>query len=235
MWCVIPAAGRSTRMGELTRDRPKALLEVGGRPLLEHLLGRLTAPVTDVCIVTSPDELRALQRLGTRHGPLHLHYVVQSGPAGVADAVRQACSVVSGPFLALMGDCYYDTPLTDFVDRWQATDAHGAVLIEPADEAGGQPMGLVRLTEGRVSEILKAPWNEATEWRVCGAYLFPESFFVVASDTPPADSGEQELEDVVTGLIARGARFAAIRYEGWRRNINTPEDLAAVEQRISRG
>jgi dTDP-glucose pyrophosphorylase len=151
----------------------------------------------------------------------------------VADAVGRASNFVRGSFLVVMGDCYYEQALTDLVERWLGTDATGAVLVEPADSAGGQAMGLVRLSGGRIAQICKAPWTGDHDWRVCGAYLFPESYFVAAADTPPADSGEFELEDVVTRLVADGATFTAVPYGGWRRNINTPDDLAAVERRIA--
>jgi glucose-1-phosphate thymidylyltransferase len=233
MWCVIPAAGRSTRMLTMTRDRPKALLEVDGIPLITHLLDRLGAVVTDACIVVAPDGVEPLGRLGDRYGHLNLHYVIQPRATGVADAVSRSSSLVRGPFLVVMGDCYYDRTLTGFIDRWKGVDAAGAILVEPADAAGGQPMGLVRLTEGRIAEIFKAKWTGDTDWRVCGAYLFPESYFAAAASTPPSDSGEHELEDVVTRLMKDGTSFSAIRYGGWRRNINTPDDLAAVERRIA--
>jgi len=236
MWCVIPAAGRGNRLRTLTAGCPKALLEVSGRPLVEHLLDRLHEPFTDVCLVTSPDHFGSFRRLlGNRYQDLRLHLTVQTEPTGVADAVSQAAGVVRGPFVVLMGDCYYDSDLSSFPLQWQNQDSHGAVLVEPADEAGGQPMGLVTLAGNRIGRIFKAPWEGETEWRVCGAFLFPESFFAVAAAMPRAESGEFELEDVVTRLIATGATFHAIPYEGWRRNINTPDDVAAVEERIAAG
>ena len=51
MWCVIPAAGRGSRMGPAAADLPKALLNAGGRPLLAWLLAGLGAAVTDVCVI----------------------------------------------------------------------------------------------------------------------------------------------------------------------------------------
>ena len=235
LWCVIPAAGRSTRIGGLTRGRPKALLEIGNKSVIEHLLDRLGEPFTDACIVAAPDGLELLRRLGDSHGDLGLHYAVQPEATGVADAVSRASDLFRGPFVVLMGDCFYDQTLSGFVERWKETEDQGAVLVEPAASAGAQPMGLVTVSDHRVSEIFKAPWAGETDWRVCGAYLFPESYFAAAADTPPAESGERELEDVVTRLIATGVTFRAIPYGGWRRNINTPEDLAAVEERVAEG
>lgn len=54
MKVIIPAAGYATRLGELTRDRPKHLLDVGGKPIINHLIeGLEDIPVSDVYVVTN--------------------------------------------------------------------------------------------------------------------------------------------------------------------------------------
>ena len=236
MWCVIPAAGRARRLRSRAAGRSKALLEVAARPLVAHLLDRVAGPFTDVCLVTSQDDLAVFRELlGNRYRDLRLHYAVQAKPAGVADAVSQAAAWVCGPFVVLLGDCYFDGEISDFPMRWEGTGSDGAVLVEPVVTPGGEPMGLVTLVDDRIARIFKAPWAGDTDWRVCGAFLFPESFFDVAGETPRAASGEYELEDVVSRFIDAGAAFTAVPFSGWRRNINTPEDLAAVEKRIATG
>lgn len=235
MWCVVPAAGRATRLAGHTGGQPKALVPIGGRPLVEHLLERFGPRVTDVCLVCSPGHRDTLEgRLGKTAGALRLHYVVQPHPRGVADAVGHAMEHVDGAFLVVMGDCYFDASLADFADRWSKTGAEGAVLTEPADEAAGQPMGLVETRDGGVRRVFKATWTGQTEWRVAGAFLFPGSFREALAEVSPAGSDELELEDVVTRLMEGGATFAAIPYRGWRRNINTPEDLEEVRARLAR-
>ena len=231
---MIPAAGQATRLGSLAGGRPKALLEIGDRTLIEHLLDRLSAPFTGVCLVTGAHSLSGLQSLlGSRYRQLEIRYSVQPEPAGVADAVRRAEGLVEGPFVVAMGDCYFEAGLSDFPLRWAETGSPGAVLVEPASHAGGQAMGLVTVSGNRITRIFKATWSGETEWRVCGSFLLPESFFEEAARTPPGPSGEYELEDVVTRLMAQGADFDAIPYRGWRRNINTPGDLAAVTRRLT--
>lgn len=235
MWCVIPVAGRATRLASQSDGRPKALLPLGDRPLIEHLLIRLGPRVTDACLVCSPDHREAFEALlGRERGGVRLHYAVQPRPLGVADAVGRAAGSARGPLLVVMGDCYFDTSLAGFAERWYEAATDGAVLVERPDAAGGQSMGLVEVAHGRVERIFKSPWTGQTDWRVCGAYLFPRSFFDVVADIAPADSGEIELEDAVTRLILGGAGFAAVPYGGWRRNINTPADLEAVRRRLAR-
>ena len=234
MWCVIPVAGRATRLAAQAAGRPKALIEIGGRSIIEHLLDRIGPPVTDVCLVTGATGSERFARLDAVAAGPRIHLVSQPEPAGVADAVGRAAPLVRGPFVVIMGDCWYERPLADFPERWAASGADGAVLVEPPTEANGQPVGLVRVVDRRVTRIFKAPWADEAEWRVAGAYLFGDSFFeALTATTPAAASGEVELEDVVTRLIEAGETFQAIPYAGWRRNINTPADLQAVRERIA--
>jgi len=232
MWCVIPVAGRATRLSGHAGVKPKALIEIDGQSIIEHLLDRLDAPFSDACLVTRPDCAVDFAVLGDQRSGLRLHYAVQPEPIGVADAVARAASLIEGPFVVVMGDSYYDASLGSFPDRWEESGADGAVLVERANDVDDQPMGLVRVADRRVTRIFKARWAGEPGWRVAGAYLFGEEFFEVVSDTPPAESGEVELEDVVTRLMHRGQSFQAIPLPGWRKNINTPADLDAVLRRL---
>jgi glucose-1-phosphate thymidylyltransferase len=233
MWCVIPVAGRATRLGGSTAGDPKALLSVGGRPLLAHLLDRLGPPVADVCLVSATPNGGFRERFGDRWGDVRLHYAVQSDARGVAHAVGRAEPMVEGTFVALIGDSYFADPLAPYILRWQETLAAGGVLVEPT--AGGRPgeaMGLVELAGESVTRIFKAPYTGQASWRVCGMMMLPEQFFAALGDVEPAESGEYELEEVVTLLIEGGTEFRAIRYAGWRRNVNTPADLDEVRRRV---
>jgi glucose-1-phosphate thymidylyltransferase len=72
--CVILAAGYATRLYPLTLDRPKALLPVAGKPMLEHLLARLEeVPLEDVLVVTNSKFARAFEEwAAARGGGVHV-------------------------------------------------------------------------------------------------------------------------------------------------------------------
>ena len=232
MWCVIPAAGEGSRMTPLTGGAPKCLLEIGGESLIERVLGQLRPAVTKACIVTAPGG-RALQdRLGDRFTGMRLHYVVQPRRRGVADAVLRAESVVRGPFAVVMADGFFGEALSPYLEAWREGPDSGAVLFEDIQEDAEGPMGILQIRNGRVAATWKGPPQAGLRHRNSGALMFPEATFDVLRRLRPAANGELELEDAVTELMRCGPSFAAIRYAGWRRNLNTPEDVQWVERRL---
>ena len=237
MWCVIPAAGRGTRLGPLAQGRPKPLLPVAGRPLLLYVLDRIPSAVTRVCLVVGPEDGAVRQAVGDRHGGRPIRFVTQRRPRGVAHAVARARGVVEGSFLVVMGDVWYERPIDGLVQAWRRSGADGAVLVEPvrSERQADQPAGIVRVRDGSVVGLEKRGLFAGDELRVAGAMLLPQAAFGTLETAPSARSGEYELEDAVTRLLDGGCRFVAVRCDGSRRNINTAGDLAAVEARIAAG
>jgi N-acetyl-alpha-D-muramate 1-phosphate uridylyltransferase len=120
MQAVILAGGLATRLGALARDRPKSLIEVGGRPFLAWQLERLArSGFSDVllCIGHLGAQIRAFAGDGSAFG-LRVR-CREDGPRalGTAGALRAALDELAPEFLVTYGDSYlpfdYSTPLTD--------------------------------------------------------------------------------------------------------------------------
>src|ERR1051325_6435242 len=108
MQAVIMAAGRGSRMKELTETTPKSMLRVNNKPLLEYKLDVLPKEVTDVVIVVKylGDVIR--NHFGSEYRGMKIHYVEQESPtAGTADAVWKAKPYITGKFFAMNGDNIY--------------------------------------------------------------------------------------------------------------------------------
>lgn len=233
MWCIIPAAGKGTRMAPVVGGLPKTLIEVGGESLLARLISGVEEAVDGICIVIPPSGegrqalRRAIESLDTE---VPIQTRTQIDRKGVADAVWQCRSVVDGPFLVAMADVVYDPPLAPYVTALESAGLP-AVLVEPTTGPTREPAGVVTVADARVTAIEKRPVAVSDEFRVAGAFAFPREAFQVFGTARPG-SGEFELEDVVNVLMKQGPVHAVV-YDGWRRNVNTPRDLKEVRTRIS--
>ena len=108
---IIPAAGLGTRMRSLAGNRPKELLEIGGKPLIAHAVeGIARSGIAQVAVVVSPAKEGIGQVLLERYprallGPCELIFIMQGRPLGVADAVSRCRDFTEGePFALVMPD-----------------------------------------------------------------------------------------------------------------------------------
>ncbi len=232
MWCVIPVAGEASRLRGMTKGRPKSLLKVHGRSILDRLIERLPPGVSDICLIVSTEGEAIRSEVGDELHGRAVHYAIQPEPVGVADAIGRARDQVRGPFLVVMGDVFYGEPLAPYLGVWERSGADGAVLVEPLSPADGT-MGLVWLEEGRVVGIRKGRYDDRADARVCGMCVLPHAAIELCGRVARAETGESELEDVIAMMLESGAQFAAVPFHGWRRNINTQDEVFQVEDYLA--
>lgn len=233
MRAVIPAAGEGTRLRPLTADRPKGLVEVAGRPLLEHVFGALAGlPVDEAIVVVGYRGDDIVERFGERVGSLRLRYVRQDEPRGLADAVSRAEPHVDSDVLVLNGDNVLDADLTPVLEhhRRRAPAATVPVQRVPATEAA--ETGVAVVEDGRVRRVVEKPAEPPARTALTGAFVFSPAIFDACRAVARGHTGEYELSAAIQALIARGERVDAVPFPGWRRNVNTPADVEAVERRL---
>ena len=107
MQAVILAAGRGTRMKELTQSVPKPMLRVLGKSLIEHKLDALPASVTEVILVVGYQGDVIRTAFGDEFGGRTIRYVEQSELNGTAGALWQAKDLLTDRFVVMMGDDLY--------------------------------------------------------------------------------------------------------------------------------
>lgn len=129
---AILAGGRATRLGSLAHDVPKALLEVAGRPFVDHqldLLRRHGIRRVVMCLGHLAQPLRAHLGDGTAHG-LEIRYS-EDGPRslGTGGALRRAAPLLGDVFWVLYGDSYTDIDFRSVLRHFLGTRALGCMTV----------------------------------------------------------------------------------------------------------
>jgi dTDP-glucose pyrophosphorylase len=230
---VLLAAGRGTRMRELTTDLPKPMIEVRSKPILQHMVeGLREAGVRQFLIIVGyrADAVQNFFGDGSRYN-IEIQYatqVVQDGTGRVVDLARNFAG--DSPFVLNYGDILVDPAnykrLLDLADdveaiisvkRGEDVSKGGAVFVN-------DQMELVDLREKPEPGEPTSPWYNA------GLYAFRPSIFDFTAKLKPSPRGEYELTDAVRDLARSGKKVQALELVGAWADVRDPEILAKLNQ-----
>ncbi|MFH1144978.1 MAG: sugar phosphate nucleotidyltransferase [Candidatus Eisenbacteria bacterium] len=217
---LILAGGQGERLATLT-DRPKPLIEIGGRPFLGYLLDALAgAGVRRVVLLTGYRAALFPDRLAeelARHAGLEVLFLEEGTPLGTAGALKRALPHVGTRALVLNGDSYCALDLPDFL-RFHAAHPDALSLAAVRMPDAGDYGRLLIDGDGRlVGFDEKSAGGEA--WINAGLYGLPRRFFEALPDRPA--SLERE---VLPAWVAREPGWV-YRSSAYFCDIGTPERL----------
>jgi dTDP-glucose pyrophosphorylase len=247
MKAVILAAGKGTRMRELTNELPKPMLRVQGKPILEHIVaGIAAAGVRDIFIVT-----------GWRAEVVENHFgdgskwnacivfgrqVVQDGTGKAPELAKDF--IGDSPFLLTYGDILVP-PETypQMLRRFSEDDFAGVITVTRGEDAtkGGlnffdEQFCLKRLVEKpsreQLEQLRRDGWLKpgAPAWYNAGIYIFRPALFGFTARLQKSPRGEYELTDAISAMIAAGQKLAGLEIQGRWVDVRDPETLAKLER-----
>lgn len=216
MQAIIPLAGKGTRLRPHTHSRPKPLLRVANRPVLDHVLERLERAGVDeaICITGHlQDQIRTY--LDERHPELERRFVEQVEQLGTADAIRLAEPFVEGPVLIVFVDTIFEADL-GVIERRAEDD--GIVWAKEVEDY--QRFGVIVTDEdGYMERIIEKPTEPISRLANIGVYfirdveLMFEGIHHVMRGEPTR--GEYFLTDAFQYMIDHGDRLWTAEVEGW--------------------
>src|SRR6266446_585213 len=230
---VLLAAGRGTRMRDLTADVPKPMIKVRGKPIVLHIVeGLQSAGVKDFLIIIGyhGEMVREYFGDGTCFG-LQIKYatqVVQDGTGRVVDLAREF--VGQSPFVLSYGDILVDpVNYKSIVNLPDDIEAIVSVKQNEDVSKGGAVFVNERMEVMDIREK-PAPGELASMWYNAGVYAFRPSIFNWTSKLQPSPRGEYELTDAVRDLAQAGGKVQAFELEGEWADVRDPEILAQLNR-----
>lgn len=230
MKAVVLAAGEGVRLQPITSTRPKHLIKVGGKPILEHCLSALkTSGIDEALIVVhyEADQIRQYFGDGRKLG-LKIEYAEQKAILGTGNAVSVAELYVKDEFLLVYGDLVF-TPeaVKNVINLHQKKKPAATMAVVPVEKP--ENYGIVELeNEIEIKRIIEKPKREEAPSNLAnaGIYVLPTEIFARAKETPASIRGEWEITDAISLLLNEKKTFLAAKlsHDDWL-DIGRPWDL----------
>jgi glucose-1-phosphate thymidylyltransferase len=187
MKAIILAAGYATRLWPLTLDRPKPLLPVGGKPIIEHITAKLnrTTTLKEICIVTNSKFVDHFKDWRAGYKTKKGIKIIDDGMktpderrGSIGDTIFTIDKArIKTDILVIAGDNIFDFSLSDFLKTAKSNAPHASIgLFDVNDKKLAREYGIVSLHKDRIIESFqeKPEKPKSTLAAMC-LYYFPKS------------------------------------------------------------
>ncbi len=229
---VLLAAGKGTRMKDLTNELPKPMLEVRGKPILLHIVeGLRAAGVTDFCIIVGwrAEVVRDFFGDGSKFGVrvTYATQVVQDGTGKVVELARDFAG--SDPFVLSYGDILINP--ANYARLTELGAAEGIVTVKH-NEGEIAKGGCVVVNERfELTDLIEKPAGLApSPWYNAGVYTFRPSIFEFTAKLKLSPRGEYELTDAIQELARSGKIVRVVELSGDWADVRDPSVLAELNR-----
>ena len=223
MEAIILAGGKAERLGDAAGGRPKALVEIAGRPLAGYQVQQLAAAGVDRVIVSCAEGHERLFEAALGGVGPEIVAVGEAEPLGRGGGIRLAAALrrEPGDVFALNGDELVDVDLERMLGLQRTSDAAATIAVVPLRS----PFGVVDLDGDVVSGFREAPQLEG-HWVSCGIYVLGEEALARFPE-------RGDHETTTFPELAGEGRLRAHRHEGLWLTVNTPKDLRIAEEHLA--
>ncbi len=225
---VIPMAGLGTRLRPHTWSKPKQLVSVAGKPVLDHVLDMLST-------LPDPENVELINIVGYLgdqiedhmnkcHPNIKSHFVLQEDPRGQSHAIYLARRYLSGPMMVVFADTLIETDLSNLSN--EIFDA--VAWVKPVPDPRRFGVAVVD-HQNKVTKLIEKPKETHNNLAVVGFYYFRSSEDLISAIEEQMQlevqlKGEYFLVDAINLMLAKGLTMRTEKVDVWL-DAGTPEAL----------
>ena len=222
---LVLAGGKGERLWPLTQDRPKPMVEVNGRPIVEHHLAWLRANGIERAFLLTGymHEVIAEHFSVPRVDGLDVRCIAEASPLGRGGAYKNGyreAGLADNAVIATNGDVLTDQPLAPLVETHERADALATVLLTPMIS----PFGIVETDGGLVTGFREKP--PLPYWINAGVYVLTREAIARFPDV-----GDHETETFPA--LASEGRLAAFESGEYWKSVESQKDLREAGERLA--
>jgi NDP-sugar pyrophosphorylase family protein len=208
MQCIILAAGKGTRLRPLTENTPKPLVEVAGKPLLDHIVEALPTAIDELIIVTGYLGEQIRDHCGKEFHGRKVTYIHQEEQNGTAKALWLVKDLIKGRFLFMFADDIHGKN-----DLARAVSFSRSMLVSQVDNP--EKFGIVvRRPDGTISQMIEKPEHAPSNCASTGAMVLDQNIFQYEPQESKTIKGEYYLTEVIE-RYAKDFPIAVVEQNTW--------------------
>ena len=223
MQAVILVAGKSTRTYPLTITRPKPLLPVANKTIIEHILEQLKGLVDEVVLLVGYRKEMIKGFIGSEWQGIKISYCEQKEQLGTGHAVLQTVSFIKDRFIVLNGDDIYAHHDVEALMKYEY-----AALVRWEEDPSAYGVYEVD-DQNRVLNLVEKPKEFIGNLTNVGAYVFDKSIFDIIKKTPLSERGEIEITSSVL-MLSKIKTFYTHMLQGFWLSNGYPWELLDTQE-----
>ena len=231
MRAIIPVGGFGTRLKPHTLTHPKVLLNVGGKPIISHIVEKLIEEkITDVTFIVGYLGEKIEEYITSTFPQINACYVEQKELLGLGHAIYQAAKTFNNEeIIIILGDTVFDVDISQITKL--ETSSLGVKLVDDP-----RRFGVAELENGFISKLIEKPINPTTNLALVGLYFIKNSKLLASCleqlfNKNIRTNDEYQLTDALQIMIDNGEKFSTFPVEGWY-DCGKPETLLSTNQFI---
>ena len=211
MKAVIPVAGHGTRLEPHTLKLQKCLLPVAGKPVLEHILNRLTdAGVSDITLIIGHLG-KQVKEFCKSYEKAEFTFVEQTERLGLGHAVYQGLLHTDEPVVIVLGDAILELDYAKLLSSENTT-----IGVHPVPDP--QRFGIVELEGERIVKVIEKPENPPSNLAIIGIYYISSQQILAEAveyliDHDFRTKNEYQLTDAFQVMIDEGHTFNSLEID----------------------
>ena len=217
---LILAAGKGTRLRPLTNNKPKVLVEVKGKPLIEYIIEDMKSiGINEIVVIKGYMGDMLEEHLKKYDG---LEFIRQDEQLGTAHAIGK--SSFDSPFLAVNGDVFmHKENMERVISTFQESNAE--TVIGTLEVENPEDFGVLEVENGLVKDIIEKPDSPPSNLINTGTYVFSPEIYSYIEKTGLSERGEYEITESLEMMLKDGKEVRQSTFDKYWIDVGKHEDL----------
>ena len=235
MKAIILSAGEGSRMRPLTLTKPKTMLPVAGKPIIQYNIESLRDNgIKDILLIVRYKEEMVRDYFGDGHDfGVNISYKTQKDFLGTANAISYGEDFIKDSLIVLNGDIILDNEIiNEIIKKYNYMKPDTLMLLTEVEDPSA--FGVVEIENGNIKSIVEKPKKEEAPSNLvnAGIYVFNKDIFEKIKKTELSERGEYEITDSVSLQIADGKTVIGHKTSKDWIDVGRPWELIEVNEEL---